>query len=127
MNKSRTQTPSAYKPVTSNVPPALGSVDGRSTLYRRYKELVGDYVDAVGGSPNATMFAIIRDAAALTAKNEEMQASIVKGEEVDMAIYLRSIDTLVRLLSKIGIKKTLDKDSYDPSADRHAAIILNNI
>lgn len=128
-NMSRTtdkKVSPGYTPVTATVPPALGQVDGRSTLYRRYKDLVGDYVDAVGGNPNATMFAIIRDAAAITAKNEEMQAQIVKGGEVDMAIYLRSIDTLIKLLSKIGIKKTLDKDSYDPSTDRHAAIILSN-
>jgi hypothetical protein len=71
----------------------LGGVDMRSATARRFRDLVTELAREHGGELSVVELGLIRSAAALTVKAEELQAGIVRGDAVD-------VDELVRLSSE---------------------------
>lgn len=74
----------------SNGSRLLQNVDGRSSSARRFRDLVRAYEVEVGGTLSELERGLVRQAAILSLKTEQMQECIVRGEEVDS-------DTLIRL------------------------------
>jgi hypothetical protein len=54
-------------------------VDGRSRHARRYYDLIADLARDLGGNLSTAEMAIVRQAAALTVRAEELQAAICRG------------------------------------------------
>jgi hypothetical protein len=64
----------------SNGTRLLQNVDGRSSSARRFRDLVNAFEEEVGGPLSEVERGLIRQAAALTFKAEELQSALVKGE-----------------------------------------------
>ncbi len=62
-------------------------IDGRSTDARRFKDLIAGFAAPYGGEAVLTVAeqALVRNAAALTLKLEQMQADAVAGRPIDSA------------------------------------------
>lgn len=74
----------------SNRSRLLQNVDGRSSSARRFRDLVTAFEAEIGGELSELERGLVRQAAALSLKTEQMQESIVRGEAIDS-------DTLIRL------------------------------
>jgi hypothetical protein len=74
----------------SNGTRLLHNVDGRSASARRFRDLVMAYEVEIGGTLSELERGLVRQAAALSLRSEQLQESIVRGEPVDS-------DTLIRL------------------------------
>jgi hypothetical protein len=81
----------------------LGGIDGRSALGRRYRDLQIALADDLGGPDKMTEAerALVRQAAALTVKSEEMQGAIIRGEAVDGEQLVRLTDAATRALTAV--------------------------
>jgi hypothetical protein len=93
MQHSRTTNTTACATTRSSISNGtrlLQNVDGRSASARRFRDLVQAYEAEVGGTLSELERGLVRQAAILSLKTEQMQESIVRGENVDS-------DTLIRL------------------------------
>jgi hypothetical protein len=68
----------------------LEGIDGRSPAARRYRDLIHLYESEVGGELTEIERGLIKQAAALSLRSEQLQGAVVRGEDVDN-------DTLIRL------------------------------
>jgi hypothetical protein len=86
----------------------LSGIDGRSPQARRYRDLVADFADELGGQDRLTQaqLAVVRQAAGVTVQCEAMQTDIVNGKSVDAEQLVRVSNLLARLLGQLGIGKT---------------------
>ena len=83
----------------------LEGVDGRSWGARRYRELVADLVDHLGGEVTAPQEAIVRRAAQLMVWSEAAEAAYARGEDFDIAAYSSTANALRRLLTDLGLER----------------------
>lgn len=93
MQHSRTANVTACATTRSKVSNGtrlLQNVDGRSSSARRFRDLVRAFEAEVGGTLSELERGLVRQAAILSLKTEQMQESIVRGDDVDS-------DTLIRL------------------------------
>jgi hypothetical protein len=74
----------------SNGTRLLQNVDGRSSSARRFRDLVHAFEAEIGGTLSELERGLVRQAAILSLKTEQMQGAVVRGEDVDN-------DTLIRL------------------------------
>jgi hypothetical protein len=88
----------------SNRSRLLEGVDGRSALARRYRDIVEAYVREAGGSVSEVERDLIRQAAGLTLRAEQLQAGLVRGEDIDTDELVRASSTAKRLLETIRSK-----------------------
>jgi hypothetical protein len=79
-------------------------VDGRSHHARRFRDLVSAYSDEIGGTLSESESGLVRQAAALALRCEQLQAAIVRGEDVDDDLLVRISGTAKRLLGAIAVK-----------------------
>ena len=110
---------------------ALEGVDGRSWGARRYRELVADLVEHLGGEVTAPQEALIRRAGQLQVWCEEQEAVFARNEPFDVALYTTAANALRRLLVDLGLERkardvTPDLRAYigqrsGPSRDEGAA------
>jgi hypothetical protein len=84
---------------------ALPGVDGRSRYARRYYDLCADLAHDLGGGLSTAEMSIVRQAAALTVKSEELQAAIVKGEPISTDDAVRLANASARLLAALRTKR----------------------
>lgn len=92
--------PHAHKPVArssttnrsavTNGSKLLVGIDGRSPAARRFRDLIQLYESEIGADLTEVERGLVKQAAALTLQNEQLQAAIVNGKPVDA-------DTLIRL------------------------------
>jgi hypothetical protein len=82
--------------------------DGRSSGARRLRDLIKAFSDEIGGELTESEASLVRQAAALTLRCEQLQAAISRGEEVDDDLLIRISGTGKRLLSSIA-KRAADK------------------
>jgi hypothetical protein len=82
----------------------LPGVDMRSAQGRRFKDLVRAFTADLGGELSTAEAALVRQAAALTVRVEDIQATLVKGEAVDDEELVRLINASARLLIALGMK-----------------------
>jgi hypothetical protein len=96
----------------SNRTRLLEGVDGRSALARRYRDICQAYeTDAGGVIPEADRD-LIRQAASLTLRAEQMAASLVRGEDINNDELVRISSTAKRLIETIRVKA----DARKPAA-----------
>ena len=105
----------------------LHGIDGRSASARRYRDLQISFADDLGGAAALTEAdkSLVRQAAALTVKSEEMQGAIIRGEPVDDEQLVRLTNAASRALTalrrKAGAKAPAKRTLADIIAGSSAA------
>jgi hypothetical protein len=84
---------------------AFPGVDGRSRRARRYYDLIADLARELGGGLSTAEMSVVRQAAALTVKSEQLQAAIVKGEPINTDDAVRLANASARLLGALRTKR----------------------
>ena len=79
----------------------LEGIDGRSPSARRYRDLVESFTHDLGGMDQLTESdrALVRQAASLTIRAQQLQTAIVNGEPVNPDELIRLTNTVRRTLA----------------------------
>jgi hypothetical protein len=77
------------------------NVDQRSSSARRYRDLVAAFEDEIGGDLSEAERGLVRQAATLTLRAEQLAADVVNGTPVDDDQLIRLAGTAKRLLAGI--------------------------
>jgi len=88
----------------SNRSRILPGVDGRSALARRFRDICRSYELEAGGEVSEVERDLIRQAAGLVVRGEQMQAALIRGEPVNNDELVRISSTAKRLLETIRAK-----------------------
>lgn len=103
------RSPTAKRPLTicsavSNGTRMLDGVDGRSSSARRFRDLMLSFGGELGGIENLTEGerSLVRQAATITIRAEQLQAAIVRGEAVNPDELIRLSNTARRTLASIA-------------------------
>jgi hypothetical protein len=83
----------------------LAGVDGRSTMARRFREIVSGIEADLGGDLTEAQRALLARAATLAVWAEEREAELAKGEEFDAQAYATVANAMRRLLSDLGLHR----------------------
>jgi hypothetical protein len=85
----------------------LRDVDGRSPLYRRYRDIANAILADQAGVEQCSEARkqLIRRFAAAAVLAEQMEARLARGEEIDIAEHATLSSTQVRLAARIGIDR----------------------
>jgi hypothetical protein len=78
----------------SNRSRLLPGIDGRSATARRFRDICISYETEIGGNVTEVERDLVRQAAGLTLRAEQLQAAIVRGEAVDNDELIRLSRTL---------------------------------
>jgi len=102
--------PSSYAIRSASVREAFGKlrgVNGNSLAARRFREIVGNLADDVGGPDKVSepQKIAIRQIATMTMRIEALQAQVLTGEFVDDEELVRLSNAVARLLHRLGLKK----------------------
>jgi hypothetical protein len=91
----------------SSKPAMLPGVDGRTLLARRFYDITAAIFADQGGVDRCTevKIVLIRNYAAAAATAEALNARMAMGEPVDIDQLAKLSSTLVRLASKIGVRR----------------------
>ena len=80
----------------------IAGVDGRSATARRFRDLIADYTRECGGKDLSPAEAwLVRQAAAMTLRAEQLQAAIVLGQPVLADELIRLSSEARRILSRL--------------------------
>jgi hypothetical protein len=79
-------------------------IDGRSHNARRFRDLVRAHEASLGGNLSEIDMALVRTAAALTLKSEQLQADLAAGKDVDSDALIRLASTSRRALAAVSAK-----------------------
>jgi len=93
----------------SNRSRILPGVDSRSATARRFRDICRSYEFEAGGDVSEVERDLIRQAAGLVVRGEQMQAALIRGEAVDELVRISS--TAKRLLETIRVKADMRKPS----------------
>jgi hypothetical protein len=87
----------------------LANVDGRTAAARRYRDLTISLADDLGGAASLTeaQRALVRQAAAMIVQSEKLQGEVLRGEIVDCEQLTRLANAATRILSRLGLKRTV--------------------
>jgi hypothetical protein len=88
VHKQNARRSTTNRSAVTNGSKLLVGIDGRSPTARRFRDLIQLYEAEMGGAPTEVGRGLIKSAAALTLKIEQLQAAIVEGRE----------STLIKLL-----------------------------
>jgi hypothetical protein len=88
----------------SNRSRMLPGVDGRSSAARRFRDICANYEAEFGGNISELERDLIRQAAGLTLRAEQLQGAIVRGEPISNDELVRISSTAKRLLEPIRAK-----------------------
>jgi hypothetical protein len=83
----------------------LNDVDGRSIVFRRYREILASLVSDMGGDPSEAQQQIARRAASLAIWCEQADTDAANGKPIDVAPYTTASNTLRRLLESLGLER----------------------
>lgn len=83
----------------------LPGVDGRSTMARRYRELVTSMANDLGGDLPIAKQAVVNRAATLIVWAEQAEAEFANNGELDTQTYTTAINSLRRLLADLGLDR----------------------
>jgi hypothetical protein len=98
----------------------LVGIDGRSPAARRFRDLIQLYEAEIGGVLTEVERGLVRQAAALTMRAEQLQADIVNGKPVDGDQLIRITGSARRILGAIA-EKTDKRKPAVPSLHDHVA------
>jgi hypothetical protein len=98
--------PTARSRVT-NGKDLLPGIDGRSTVARRFHDIVTAILVDQGGIDRCaeSRLQLIRRFAAAAVIAEQMEARLANGEEINIAEHAQLASTLVRIAQRIGIDR----------------------
>jgi len=102
----------------------LGDIDGRSTLYRRYRDIHNQIIRDLGEAPSEAQSLIARRASTLAVWCEQAESEMAGGGDLDIQSFTTAVNSLKRLLEVLGIKRR-PKDISDLAsylAVRRAAV-----
>lgn len=102
--KSATPKPQARTRV-GNGSAVLDGVDGRSVVFRRYREILAQLTSDMGGDPSEAQQQIARRAAMLAIWCEGEDTKAAKGQAIDIGAYTTASNSLRRLLESIGLER----------------------
>lgn len=110
--------PPTTRSAISNGSRILEGIDGRSTGARRFKDLIENFSRDMGGIERLSEAeqTLVRQAASLTMRGEQLQAAIVKGEPVDPDELIRLSNTARRCLEAVQ-----RREQPKPSLAEHLA------
>lgn len=82
-----------------------GDLDGRSAIAKRTLRLINRFVGALGGAARVSpvQMLAIRRAAELTVTTEQMRASALRGEPVDVLALVRLENLATRAVAALGL------------------------
>lgn len=106
---------SRTKAAATNTPQRIAGVDGRTAAARRFRDLVDDLTTKAGGAGALAPLerALIRQAAALMLRTEQLQASIVRGDTIDDDKLVRVSGEARRVISSLkGQQRGDDIDDF---------------
>jgi hypothetical protein len=112
--QSSVASPSKIRSAVSNRSKTHQNVDERSAGARRFRDLIAAYSADLGDNLSESDMAMVRTAAALTLKSEQMQAALAAGENVDSDALIRLAGTTRRSLQAISAK-VADKKPTGPT------------
>jgi hypothetical protein len=119
--RSPTARPSpASRSKVSNGSAIHQNVDERSAGARRFRDLIAAYSAGLG-ELNEFDFALVRQAAALTLKSEQMQAALAAGADVDPDALIRLAGESRRSLAAVSAKAVDRKPAGQTLAQYMAA------
>jgi hypothetical protein len=102
------------------------NVDERSAGARRFRDLIAAYSAGLG-ELNEFDFALVRQAAALTLKAEQLQAALAAGADVDPDVLIRLAGESRRSLAAVSAKavdrKPAGQTLQEYLAAKHAATL----
>jgi hypothetical protein len=101
----------------SNRSRLLQNVDHRSSSARRFRDLVNAFEAEIGSNLTEVERGLVKQAAALTIRAEQLQADIVNGKDVDSDALIRTSSTAKRILGAIGEKAARRKPSEQTLED----------
>jgi hypothetical protein len=110
--------PPTTRSAISNGSRILEGIDGRSTGARRFKDLIENFSRDMGGIDRLSKAeqTLVRQAASLTMRGEQLQATIVKSEPVDPDELIRLSNTARRCLEAVQ-----RREQPKPSLAEHLA------
>jgi hypothetical protein len=99
--------PATIRSRVTNGRKLVAGVDGRSADARRFRDLGMSYADDAGGASSLTeaQRALVATAASLTMQAERLQATMLRGEPVNVEQMTRVANSLARTLHRLGIRK----------------------
>ena len=82
-------------------------IDGRSALYRRYRDVANAILADQGGIDQCSESRkhLIRRFAAAAVLSEQIETQIVNGEQVDITAFAQLSSTLVRITNHLGLER----------------------
>jgi hypothetical protein len=85
----------------------LPDIDGRSAIARRYRDIANQIVTDQGGPDHCSesRLQLIRRFSAAAVLAEQLEASLARGEKVDIGEHALLVSTLVRVAQRIGINR----------------------
>lgn len=97
------QRPLTARSRVTNGTRSLEGIDGRSAGARRFRDLMESYGTDLGGLQHLSEAerALVKQAASVTIRAEQLQAAIVRGEAVNPDELIRLSNTSRRLLASI--------------------------
>jgi hypothetical protein len=104
LHRANTPISATNRSAVSNRSRILDGVDGRSAGARRFRDICRSYEAEAGGQVSEVERDLIRQAAGLTLRAEQVQAAIVRGEDVDSDQLIRLASTAKRVLEAISSK-----------------------
>ncbi len=83
------------------------AADGSFVVFRRYREIITAVAADQGGADRLSeaQLQLIRRFAGTAVLAEQMDARLVRGEEIDITEYALMCNTLVRLAQTIGLNR----------------------
>lgn len=103
----------------------LGNLDRRTFEAREFEQFRADLVEHVGGAPNVTQRALIERAAWMRLQIVMMDTKLGCGDftEQDSRVYLAWVNSLGRLLARLGLEPPASAKPADPMENlrRHFA------
>jgi hypothetical protein len=91
-------------------------VDGRSAEARRFRRRFLDLAGDLGGESSLTEAerALVRQAAVMTIRADEAQATLLAGERVETDELVRLSNACARLLSALGVQRRKRQPAHIP-------------
>jgi hypothetical protein len=91
----------------SNHNDLLPGLDGRSAAARRYRDLVNSFLVDMGGidAVSEIKLGLLRRLAATTIQAELIEAKLVNGEQIDVAVLCTLASITVRLSQRLGLER----------------------
>lgn len=93
----------------------LPNVDQRTSAARRYRDLAMAYADELGGEAKLSEVdkALVRQAAALVVRSEEMQGALIRGDGINDEQLTRLTNAATRALQALRRKAKPKADAPD--------------